>query len=105
MLRIELCGRKVPAVRTPRGLRGLNHGQPGNPQRVEAYLAGKFGDSLPEARRVMEDLADSLSPDRLHDEAYELYTDFRPPVPGGKRGWGAAGELDLERIRALSGHG
>ncbi len=103
VLWIPLCGREVPAIRTPRGLRGLNHDRPGNPERVEAYLAGKFGDRLPEVRRVMEDLADSLSPDRLQDEAFDMYAEFRPPVPGGKKGWGAAGELDLERIRSLAG--
>ncbi len=103
VLWIPLCGREVPAIRTPRGVRGLNRDRPGRPERVEVYLEGKFGEHLPQVRRAMEDLADSLSPDRLQDEAFALYEEFRPQIPAGKKGWGAAGELDLERIRSLAG--
>ena len=38
----------------------------------------------------------------LAEEAYALYESFRPSIPAGKRGWGAAGVLDLGRVRALA---
>lgn len=34
--------------------------------------------------------------------AYHLYEQFRPEIPAGVRGWGAAGELDLGYIEALA---
>ena len=45
-LHVDLLGRAVPVVRTPDGLRAVNKGKPGNPARIEKYLAGKFGDRL-----------------------------------------------------------
>jgi hypothetical protein len=46
-------------------------------------------------------LAAAYPPERLDQVAYALYERFRPAVEKGKRGWGAAGELDLDRIDAL----
>jgi hypothetical protein len=44
--------------------------------------------------------------DRVHKElnqrGFALYEAFRPAVPAGERGRGAAGELDLDRISALA---
>lgn len=34
--------------------------------------------------------------------AYGLYEEFRPSVPAGMRGWGAAGQLDLGRLAWLA---
>jgi hypothetical protein len=34
--------------------------------------------------------------------AYGLYEQFRPNVPAGKTGWGAAGKLDLALIGSLA---
>ena len=65
---------------------------------VERYLASKFGDVLDEARAAMTALARSLPPERLAAEAFRLYEGFRPSVPLGVKGWGAAGVLDLDRI-------
>jgi hypothetical protein len=50
----------------------------------------------------MEELAASLTPEDLAARAYELYEQFRPSVPAGVRGWGAPGDLDLEKLRALT---
>ena len=50
----------------------------------------------------MEALAISISREDLAEAAYGLYEAFRPPIPAGKRGWGAAGELDLDLIRSLA---
>ncbi len=50
----------------------------------------------------MTALARSYKPEQLAEQAYDLYTEFRPEVAGGTRGWGQAGDLDLDRIRSLA---
>jgi hypothetical protein len=37
--------------------------------------------------------------DELNRIGFHLYEQFRPEVPEGVKGWGAKGELRLERIR------
>jgi hypothetical protein len=64
-------------------------------------LAQKFGHELADARAAMEVLAKAYSPDQLAVQAYTLYEQFRPDVPEGKQGWGAAGPLDLAHIPPL----
>jgi hypothetical protein len=49
-------------------------------------------------------LAEAHEPGPLAAQAYALYEQFRPKIPEGKKGWGAAGELDLDQIRALASH-
>ena len=49
----------------------------------------------------MEELARSLPPGELARQAFQLYESFRPAVPEGEAGWGAAGVLDLGKITAL----
>jgi hypothetical protein len=100
-LHVDLLGRAVPVVRTADGIRAVNKGKPGNPGRVERYLAGKFKDRLDDARRAMAELAAGLEPEELHRRGFRLYEAFRPAVPAGERGWGAAGELDLGKVRGL----
>jgi hypothetical protein len=51
--------------------------------------------------RSLRQLAASYPPDRLDVEAYGLYERFRPVVEKGKRGWGAEGVLDLDKVMAL----
>ena len=67
----------------------------------EAGIAG-FGEDLPVVRAAMEALAKFYSPDELAEQAYALDEQFRPTVPEGQRGWGAAGSLDLGRIRRMA---
>jgi hypothetical protein len=50
----------------------------------------------------MKALAKAYPPDQLAAQAYSLYEQFRPDIPEGKRGWGAAGPLDLDCIRSLA---
>jgi hypothetical protein len=50
----------------------------------------------------MTALAGAFSRDELAARGYELYERFRPAVPSGTRGWGAPGELDLAKLRALA---
>ncbi len=76
--------------------------EPISPESVERYLAGKFGDRLEDARAAMRRLARSLPPAALARHGYELYERFRPEIPQGRRGWGAKGALDLERVAALA---
>lgn len=100
---VSLCGRMVPAVHTPEGLRALNKGNPASPDTVKRYLEGKFGEALKDARDAMAALARSLPKDELETTAFSLYESFRPAIPRGTRGWGAKGVLDLSQIRALAG--
>lgn len=98
---VNLLDRAVPAVWTPDGLRASDKGNPVDPESVRRYLRSKFGDRLAEVEAAMRSLADSFTPDRLAEDAYSLYEQFRPKVEKGKRGWGATGELDLEKIVRL----
>jgi hypothetical protein len=100
---VPLLGRGVPARRTESGLRGVVKDKPVEPASVQSYLVSRFKGALDEARSAMESLAASMPADRLADEAYSLYERFRPAIPRGKAGWGAAGELDLDKVRALAG--
>ena len=98
---VQLLGRPVPVVREDGGIRAMVKDKPINPKSVQHYLDTKFGQALPAVRTAMEDLADSFSPEALAARSYALYEKFRPEIPEGVKGWGAAGELDLEKIHAL----
>lgn len=102
VFKVELLHRAVPVVHTPEGLRAVAKEQPVDPQGVERYLQTKFGADLARVEKAMAALAGSRSPEVLADQAYALYEQFRPAVPAGVRGWGAAGELDLGKVEALS---
>jgi hypothetical protein len=98
---VSLLNRQVPVVRTDQGVRATVKGQPTDPAGVRRYLAQKFGHELADAQAAMQALAKSYSPDQLAAQAYALYEQFRPDIPEGKKGWGAAGPLDLDQIRLL----
>lgn len=98
---VEVLGRSIPAVNTSKGLRATEKGDPVDPAAVHRYLEKKFGSALPEVLSAMQELAGAYSPEDLEKRAYALYEEFRPAVPAGVRGWGAAGELDLDLIRSL----
>jgi hypothetical protein len=99
---IDILGRQVPAAETPQGVRAVSKGEPISPAGVERYLAGKFKDRLADVQAAMAELAESLEPDELARRAYALYEQFRPDIPSGAGGWGAYGELDLDRVRELA---
>ncbi len=101
-LPVPLLGRTIPAVSTRQGLRATVDGVPVDPDGVRRYLQGKFGENLAATRMAMEALAKSYEPEELATRAFGLYEKFRPSIPEGKRGWGAAGELDLGYIRSLA---
>ena len=102
-LHVDLLGRAVPVVRTPAGLRAVSKGKPGKHERIETYLAAKFGEHLEPARQAMAELAAAYEPADLHRRGFRLYEMFRPGVPAGESGWGAKGELDLDRVRSMAG--
>lgn len=102
---VGLLGRSVTAVKTEHGLRALDKGAPTNPESVQRYLQKKFGDDLAEVLHAMQTLAMSLPNEQLAERAFALYEQFRPAIPMGKAGWGAAGELDTDKIRALEKSG
>ena len=79
----------------------MDKGKPGNPVRIEKYLAAKFGEHLEEARAAMAELAAACEPADRRRRGFRLYEAFRPSVPAGESGWGAKGELDLAKVRAL----
>lgn len=101
-LTVDLLHRAVPVVRTKEGLRALSKDRPISPESVRRYLEGKFGDALDAAMAAMKELARSRPPNEIAKVAYALYEKFRPAVPAGVRGWGAAGKLDLGVIRGLA---
>jgi hypothetical protein len=99
---VDLLQRAVPAQQTAAGLRALSKDRPIHPEGVQRYLKSKFGERLDDVHHAMGQLAASRSPARLAAEAYHLYERFRPRVPAGVKGWGAAGLLSLETIQKLA---
>jgi hypothetical protein len=98
---VKLLNRTIPIAHTEEGIRALIGSRPDNPKTVRRYLESKFGDALVNARSAMAELADAYTHAELEKMAYRLYEEFRPEVPSGTKGWGAAGELDLQKIRSL----
>ena len=99
---VEILGRGVPAIKTKQGLRAAIKGEEIDPEGVERYLRGKFGEDYDDSRAAMEKLAKAYTPKQLESKAYDLYEKFRPEIPEGKKGWGAKGELDLDYITSLA---
>lgn len=99
---VEICGRQVPAISTADGVRAVIKDQPIDAKSVERYLQSKFGESLGIAREAMRDLAKAFRPEVLLKNSFSLYEEFRPEIPEGVKGWGAKGNLDIDRIRSLA---
>jgi hypothetical protein len=99
---VSLLGRPVPTLRTKDGVRAAIHGETIEPRPVQEYLVKKFGADLAEVREAMQTLAQSMEPEVLAAQAFPLYEKFRPQIPEGTRGWGAAGELDLGQLQRLA---
>ncbi|MGG5820379.1 hypothetical protein [Falsiroseomonas sp. HW251] len=98
---VRLLGHDIGLVADPDGviLGAGSDGKPAPAAPVRAYIARAFGERLQEARGAMEGLAKSPPPDELNRVAFKLYEAFRPRVLEGVIGWGAKGELHLDRIR------
>ena len=97
---VRILGRDVAVLPADDGtLRADDKGKPASARSVQSYIAKAFGDRLGEARAAMEALAASLPPEELNRVGFRLYERFRPDVPAGAEGWGAKGELRVERVR------
>ena len=99
---VDLCGRPVPAVRTPAGVRAVTGDKPIEPAPVRKYLADKFGSDLDRTRAALDALATAYEPAELEAAAFGLYEAFRPQIAAGQRGWGQKGDLDLDLVRSLA---
>lgn len=98
---VELCGRGVPCKYTDEGVRAVVKDKPIDPGSAQRYLEGKFGEDLQAVRQALVGLAESFSPEQLHEVSYDLYERFRPEIAPGRRGWGQKGDLDLDLIASL----
>ncbi len=99
---IALLGRDIQVTKTKEGVRAIIKDEPIDPASVERYLRSKFGEHYADAKEAMEALAKAHTPKQLGSKAYDLYESFRPNIPEGVKGWGAAGNLNLNKIRALA---
>jgi len=99
---VQLLGRGVPAIRTEEGIRAVANDRPADPASVQRYLESKFGEHLDDVQGALRTLAKAFAPQELSEVGFGLYEKFRPEVPAGKKGWGAKGDLDLEKIRSLA---
>jgi hypothetical protein len=98
---VRLLGRDVPVLPADDGtLRADDHGKPASVRGAQSYIARAFGDQLGDVRAAMDALAASLPPEELNRVGFRLYEQFRPEVPTGAEGWGATGELRIERIQS-----
>lgn len=101
---VRLLGREVPVLPADDGtLRAEDKGKPASAGSVRSYVMRAFGERLGEVREAMEALARSLTPGELNRVGFRLYERFRPEVPAGAEGWGAKGELRIERIQSARG--
>ena len=102
VIHVELLHRAVPVLPTPDGLRAVAKEKPIEPKSVQRYLTSKFKDALGPVTQAMTELAASKDAEELSVQAYALYEKFRPAIPAGEAGWGAAGVLSMSKIRALT---
>jgi hypothetical protein len=102
VFQVELLHRAVPVLQTDQGLRAVAKHKPIDPASVHKYIAAKFKEALGPVSTAMAELAASRDPEELAAQAYSLYEQFRPAVPAGEAGWGAAGVLSLKKIRGLA---
>jgi hypothetical protein len=98
---VELMGRQIPTLEKGGQVLAVSKDKTIDPDSVRRYFASKFGENLEEVSSAMEELAESFEPEELNRVAFRLYEKFRPEIPKGKRGWGAKGELSLQKIREL----
>ena len=82
--------------------RALNKEAVVTSESAQKYLESKFGEDFEAARDAMRTLAKAHKPAELDKIGFKLYERFRPSIPGGKKGWGAKGELSLAQIQKLA---
>lgn len=98
----DVFGMRIAGQITKEGTRlALQNNKPVSPVSVESYLRRAFGPYYGQAKEAMRALAKAYPPEKLGSEAYSLYEKIRPQVPGGMKGWGAKGYLDLNLLHQL----
>jgi len=50
----------------------------------------------------MRDLTKAVGREELLKNTFSFYEKLRPAIPEGVTGWGAKGNLDIDRIRSLA---
>ena len=98
---VDLLHRVAPAEYTDERLRALSGESPTQPESMQKYLEGKFGDALGDVSNAMPGPARSLPASELAGKAYARYEQFRSGIPPCKKRWGASGKLDLDLIRKM----
>jgi hypothetical protein len=100
---VNVFGRKLPVRDVSGEPMGISKGKPIKPATIQTYIENAFGEKLVYVKEAMEMLAASYSDtNELNSAAYDLYTEFRPPVASGAGGWGKKAKLDLDAIRAMA---
>ncbi|CEP03987.1 Uncharacterized protein PBTT_04963 [Plasmodiophora brassicae] len=102
-----VLGRKIPVrvVDEQTGeVRAVNsEGDLIDPVHVQHYIDRAFKDRLPDVINAMRQLAQAYkSNEALQKASYKAYTEFRPEVAGGAKGWGAKAALSLSKIRQMA---
>ena len=99
--RIEICGRAVPAQNTEEGIRAVQGGKPIDPDSVQRYLEGKFGDDLDAVWSAMEKLAKAYRPKELAGKATRCTSNSAPRFHPAK-GVGGQGRPEIWLIERLT---
>lgn len=101
----RLLGRDIPLTHDDDGvvLADAGNGKPAPAAPAAAYVAKAFGSMLGEVRAAMTALANQMDPEDLNRVGFRLYEHFRPEIPADAKGWGAKGELHLDRITGARG--
>jgi hypothetical protein len=101
----RLLGRDIPLTHDDDGvvLADAGNGKPAPAAPAAAYVAKAFGSMLGGVRAAMTALANRMDPEDLNRVGFRLYEYFRPEVPADAKGWGAKGELHLDRITGARG--
>lgn len=100
---IHLLGRDIRVLATPDGeVLADDRSKPASPDAVRRYLAKAFGDRLADVRAAMTAAAATVPPERLNQLGFRIYEGFRPDIAAGAQGWGAKGQLSLDRVQSAA---
>ncbi|CAD7697198.1 unnamed protein product [Ostreobium quekettii] len=101
---IRILGIEIVVRETGEGLRAVDGDGVVQPRYVYDRLRRAFGERFGDVYEVMMGLAGALDSGELEGRrGFEMYERFRPGVPEGRAGWGAAGELSLEEVGRMAG--
>lgn len=102
---VRLLGQFIPVAEGSEGPLAIHNAKPIDPGGVCKYLEKKLGADLATVADAMRELAAAYIPEALAEYALGLFMEFQPEVPPGREGWGAKGELDVDKITRLAEEG